>query len=60
MTNTTRIIIEKSIISILLLIAVYITITCRCSDILLSCNKYIFYLLLLLPLFYIFIINSYL
>lgn len=50
--------IEKSIITLFLLIAIYITITCNCSDILLSCRKYIFYILVGLPLIYIFIINT--
>ena len=49
---------EKTVISICLLIAIYFTITCRCSDILLSCTKYIFYALVGLPLLYIFIINT--
>ena len=56
---TSRIVIEKSIITICLLLAIYITITCHCSDILLSCNKNIFYILVGIPLIYIIIINSF-
>lgn len=50
-------IVEKSIISIFLLVAVYFTITCNCDSAILSCNKITFYLLLIIPLLYVFIMN---
>ena len=55
---TVRIMIEKTVICILLLLAVYITITCKCEGILLSCKKYYFYVLVGLPLIYIFSSNT--
>lgn len=45
---------EKIFIILFLLIAIYITATCPCK-IILICHKYLFYILLIIPLLYVFI-----
>jgi hypothetical protein len=52
-------VLEKTIIVLCLLIAIYITITCECNEILLSCKKYLFYILVGIPFFYILITTSF-
>ena len=54
---TVRRTLEKYIIAICLVIAAFLTISCQCTDTLLSCKKYIFYILVGLPLVYVFIMN---
>lgn len=50
-------IIESLVVTVLLLIAIYITITCPCEKTL-YCHRYLFYFLVGVPLVYIFILND--
>ncbi len=52
-------VLEKWFISICLFIAIYFTVMCKCSGVLLSCKKMVFYILVGLPLVYIFIRNTF-
>ena len=50
-------IIEKAVIVVCLLLAIYFTIVCPCK-ILINCHKYEFLLLLTIPIIYIIYVHS--
>lgn len=56
---TTKRLIEKIIICLCLVISIYFTIMCHCESPILSCKKYIFYLLVGVPIIYVWIMNMY-
>ena len=50
---------EKIVITIGLFIAILLTISCSCEGVLLECKKYLFYVLVGLPLVYVWGTNTF-